>query len=404
MLFSILRGAGTIVPANKLNLITKAESCSIMACTPSILTTLPPPALKNCRYPTLRTVLLGGEIIPQELIDAWCVNGRRILHAYGPTETTCASLMHVIDSSVDRTHESNAIIGKPMPNAPVHLLDSDMRELRECGHEGEIVISGLGVARGYFRDEEKTKKAFIERNGRRMYRTGDYGMWTTDGLGGLVIEFRGRRDRVVKNRGFLVNLDADIETPMASMDFGIQSIHVTQFGNKIVALVCPESVNTNRLRQVMLETFSSFMVPDRILAVPALPMTPNGKVDPRGVLKILEESHDVMLTKYTTPEVTTQGSEVWLAVKECARRSLSLGNNVVLQPSSNLFSLGVSSLDILMFVSLCQSRGCRISVPDVYNAETLKELCGCIDAAGVVPQIKEAVGTWIEVQDTQEKI
>ncbi|KAJ0285643.1 NRPS [Colletotrichum noveboracense] len=349
-------------------------------------------------------ILLGGEIIPQELIDAWCVNGRRILNAYGPTETTCASLMHVIDSSVDRTHESNAIIGKPMPNAPVNLLDSDMRELRECGQEGEIVISGLGVAHGYFRDEEKTKKAFIERNGRRMYRTGDYGMWTTDGLGGLVIEFRGRRDRVVKNRGFLVNLDADIETPMASMDFGIQSIHVTQFGKKIVALVCPESVNTNRLRHVMLETFSSFMVPDRILAVPALPMTPNGKVDPRGVLKMLEESHDVMLTKYTTPEVTTQGSEVWLAVKECARRSLSLGNNVVLQPSSNLFSLGASSLDILMFVSLCQSRGCRISVPDVYNAETLKELCGCIDAAGVVPQIKETVETWIEVPDTQEKI
>ncbi|KAJ0338443.1 hypothetical protein COL922a_005570 [Colletotrichum nupharicola] len=404
MLFSILRGAGTIVPANKLNLITKAESCSIIACTPSIFTTLPPPALKNCRYPTLRTVLLGGEIIPQELIDAWCVNGRRILNAYGPTETTCASLMHVIDSSVDRTNESNAIIGKPMPNAPVHLLDSDRRELRECGQEGEIVISGLGVAHGYFRDEEKTKKAFIERNGRRMYRTGDYGMWTTDGLGGLVIEFRGRRDRVVKNRGFLVNLDADIETPMASMDFGIQSINVTQFGNKIVALVCPESVNTNRLRQVMLETFSSFMVPDRILAVPALPMTPNGKVDPRGVLEMLEENHDVMLTKYTTPEVTTQGSEVWLAVKECARHSLSLGNNVVLQPSSNLFSLGASSLDILMFVSLCQSRGCRISVPDVYNAETLKELCGCIDAAGVVPQIKETVETWIEVPDTQEKI
>ncbi|KAL3296557.1 nonribosomal peptide synthase GliP [Colletotrichum asianum] len=404
MLFSILRGAGTIVPANKLNLITKAKSCSIIACTPSILTTLPPPALEDCQYPTLRTVLLGGEVIPQELIDAWCVNGRRILNAYGPTETTCASLMHVIDSSVNRTHESNAIIGKPMPNAPVHLLDSDMRELRECGQEGEIVISGPGVARGYFRDEEKTKKSFIERNGRRMYRTGDYGMWTTDGLGELVIEFRGRRDRVVKNRGFLVNLDADIETPMASMDFGIQSIHVTQFGKKIIALVCPESVDTDRLRQVMLETFSTFMVPDRILSVPALPMTPNGKVDPKGVLKMLEESHDVMLTKDTILEVTTQGSEVWLAVKECARRSLSLGNNVVLRPSSNLFSLGASSLDILMFVSLCQSRGCRISVPDVYSAETLEDLCGCIGAVPVVSQVNETVESEIEASSTQGKI
>ncbi|KAI8278880.1 Nonribosomal peptide synthetase [Colletotrichum sp. SAR11_240] len=404
MLFSILRGAGTIVPANKLNLITKAESCSIIACTPSILTTLPPPALKNCQYPTLRTVLLGGEVIPQELIDAWCVNGRRILNAYGPTETTCASLMHVLDSSVDRTHESNAIIGKPMPNAPVHLLDSEMRELRECGQEGEIVISGPGVARGYFRDEEKTKKSFIERNGRRMYRTGDYGMWTTDGLGELVIEFRGRRDRVVKNRGFLVNLDADIETPMASMDFGIQSIHVTQFGKRIIALVCPESVDTDRLRQVMLETFSTFMVPDRILSVPALPMTPNGKVDPKGVLKMLEESHDVMLTKDTILEVATQGSEVWLAVKECAMRSLSLGNNVVLRPSSNLFSMGASSFDILMFVSLCQSRGCRISVPDVYSAETLEDLCGCIGAVPVVSHVNETVESEIEASSTQGKI
>ncbi|UKZ72377.1 NRPS [Trichoderma virens FT-333] len=384
MLFSILYGAGTIVPASKIDLITKAQSCSIIACTPSILATLPPPTLKECQYPDVHTILLGGETIPQELIDAWCFSGRRILNAYGPTETTCASLMHVIESSGDKRQESNAIIGKAMPNAPVYLLDSEMRELRESGQEGEIVISGPGVTHGYFEDEEKTNKAFINRNGRRMYRTGDYGMWTKDSRGDLVIEFRGRKDRVVKNRGFLVNLDADIETPMSSMGFGIQSIHVAQFRKKVIALVCPETVDTDSLRRLMLKTLSSFMVPDRIMAVQTLPMTANGKVDPRGVLQMLEDGDDMKLEE-TTTESDAPGSEVWFAVKDCARRTLGLGN-VALEPSSNIFSHGASSLDVLMFVSLCQKRGYSVTVQEVYSAHSLDDICRSISAAAATSQ------------------
>ncbi|RDW70942.1 putative non-ribosomal peptide synthetase GliP [Coleophoma cylindrospora] len=394
MLFSILAGGGAIVPATKLNLMTKALSCSILACTPSILATLPPPSQGTgednkpfIEYRKLHTVLLGGEAIPGELLDNWCSPKVKILNAYGPTETTVASLMHIIEHAEDSRNRNNSIIGKAMPNGPVYIIDDDLNQLTEQGQEGEIIISGQGLADGYFNDEEKTKKAFIIWAGQRAYRTGDYGRWTNDNLGNLVIEFRGRRDRVVKNRGFLVNIEADVEAPMAAMGFGIQGVHVALLRRKLVALVFPETIDTRKLRKQMLEKFSAYMVPDRIEAVERLPTTANGKIDSKKVLQLLEDMHLVEDTKGEPLGQDVQGRK-WEIVNESATKVLGLPNSCLLKPHSNLFVLGASSLDIMTFVSLCHSSNLQISPRQVYTLQTLEAIS---DSAHMITEARGQV-------------
>lgn len=372
MLFSIIAGAGTIVPASKHKLISEAVSCSIWTATPSILASFPAPTKTAAgdSYPRLHTILLGGESIPLTTINTWVKPGRNILNAYGPTEATVASLMHVIKYDEDKLENRNtSIIGKAMPNGPVYILDENLNEVHKCGVEGEIVIAGEGLALGYFEDPVKTAAAYIQWNGETAYRTGDYGRWTLDGDSkSKVVEFRGRRDRVVKNRGFLVNLEGDIQVPMTTLGFGIRGAHVTSIKKRVVAIVYPETVDVTEVRDAMKETMSSFMVPDKIIAVDKLPMTANGKVDDKAVEALFENPEK----KVEKPVEDVKGK--WPVIQRAVVEALDIAASEV-QPESNLLALGASSLDILMITSLCKKKGVRIAIGQMYTLPDLKAVC-----------------------------
>src|SRR5437773_7805010 len=152
---------------------------------------------------TLRLVLLSGDWIPVRLPEQVraLVPNAEVISLGGATEASIWSILYPIDS-VDPAWTSMPY-GKPMANQHVYVL-SDGLERRPLWVPGELYIGGVGLARGYWRDEEKTRARFLThpKTGERLYRTGDWGRYLPDGN----IEFLGREDLQVKVRGYRIEL------------------------------------------------------------------------------------------------------------------------------------------------------------------------------------------------------
>ncbi|KAL4969533.1 nonribosomal peptide synthetase gliP [Aspergillus stella-maris] len=382
MLFSILGNSGTVVPATMDNLYEKAQSCTISASTPSILATLPLPSAIPDGYPSIHTVLLGGETPSTSLLAAWLDHGVRILNAYGPTETTCASLMQVVERSQDTGQVNSSIIGISMPKGTVYLLRPDLTPIEqvENSEEGEVVITGIGLANGYYKNPTLTAERFITWRGTRAYRTGDQGRWVRRNDGLLVVEFRGRSDRTVKNRGFLVNLPAEVEEPLRVMGggYGVTDVYAAMIRSQLVALVTPETADLGGLKSEAQGHLSAFHTPDLMYGVREFPLSANGKIDTKAIEALLQEKQALRagageanaLSSTARATNGTQQPSVDQVIAECLYTALGLG--VPVSPRDiNFFEMGGNSLMALRLTSLCREKGVSLITRDVYIYQTL---------------------------------
>jgi non-ribosomal peptide synthetase component F len=383
MLFSILGNSGAVIPASIDTLHEKAVTCTILASTPSILATLFLPSSTINPYKLVHTILLGGETPPQSLLAAWLAQSVRILNAYGPTETMCASLMQEVEVCQRTYSVRNAIIGLPMPQCPAYVVDpATMEAIDDDDVEGEIIIAGCSLAHGYYNDLAKTSTAFVDWNGVRVYRTGDLGRWVRRNDGARVMEFRGRSDRTVKNRGFLVNLDSDVEGPIAQMrEFGVDSVCAAMVQGHLVAVITPLCVDVSALYQKLRSTLSAFHVPDRIHAVDELPLSANGKVDMKAVLALLRPNHantDGLNDSRQSGDMDVNSNSSRTArIAQCMKEALGLDQQHCLTGHSDFFELGGNSLAALRFTTLCRSQGLKVMPKDVYSAKTVIAITAC---------------------------
>jgi non-ribosomal peptide synthetase component F len=258
-------------------------------------------------------------------------------------------------------------IGFPISYSTVILLDEDGLE----SAEGEICISGLGLALGYFHDADRTNSAFIERNGLKIYKTGDYGKRTKHGL-----QFCGRRDSVVKNRGFLINLEADVEPALQSYD-KVDSASAFMSQGRLIAFVTPVSAKQG-LRDYLANTVSSFLVPDTIYSLDEFPTTGNGKVDRQSLIRMheMEQGSDMA------------NLESGLGAVEAVRRGLSyvlrVQESQILQVSS-FRHLGGHSLAAVMLVSVLRRMGFGISVTEVLLLDTVENIAAAATELNDIP-------------------
>ncbi|WP_148022696.1 non-ribosomal peptide synthetase, partial [Burkholderia pseudomallei] len=161
----------------------------------------------------VRCVVIGGEAVGASALDAWFAEeGRRprLFNTYGPTETTVSVTVH----EVRGRHDDANVIGRPIANTRVYVLDAWLRPA-PIGVAGELYIGGVQVARGYLNRPELTRERFIDDpfvTGGRLYRTGDLARWRTDGS----LEYLGRNDFQVKIRGFRIEL-GEIEAQLAKV-------------------------------------------------------------------------------------------------------------------------------------------------------------------------------------------
>ncbi|RKT55883.1 non-ribosomal peptide synthase protein (TIGR01720 family)/amino acid adenylation domain-containing protein [Saccharothrix australiensis] len=230
---------------------------------------IPPVALATVPHrplPAFRTLVVGGDACPPDLVERWSP-GRRMVNAYGPTESTV-----VTSWSGPLTPGGPPPIGRPVPGTGVRVLDE---ELAECA-EGELYVTGVGLARGYLGRPGLTATRFVADPfgppGARMYRTGDVVRVRADGE----LEFVGRADHQVKIRGFRVE-PGEVEALLREHPAVRQAVVVARGEPKrLVAYVVG---GTAGLREHLAATLPDYLVPSAFVALDALPLSPNGKLD-----------------------------------------------------------------------------------------------------------------------------
>ncbi len=231
----------------------------------------------------LRLALTGGEALPGELAEQLRQRAGEVWNVYGPTETT-------VWSSALRLGEDGGAppVGHPIANTRIHVVDRRLRPL-PVGVPGEVVIGGDGVARGYLGRPELTAERFVPdpwspRGGERLYRTGDLGRFLPDGR----IELRGRIDFQVKIRGHRIEL-GEIEAALALHPGVAQAVVVARddWGDRrLVAYVVPvegEAPTAAELRAFLRGRLPEPMEPAAFVSLPALPLTPNRKIDRKAL-------------------------------------------------------------------------------------------------------------------------
>jgi amino acid adenylation domain-containing protein len=224
------------------------------------------------------TILCGGEALAPDLAAALRQRCASLWNMYGPTETTIWSLRHKIEAD-----EEAVPIGRPLANTRVYILDENGALVPDLV-PGELMIGGEGLARGYRNDRALTAEKFLTADwlgGERLYRTGDRARYRRDGA----IEFLGRTDNQVKIRGFRVGLE-EVEgaiaghPAVAACAVGVNPDASAEL--RLTGYLSGPRLSESDLpavRDFLRQRLPAYMVPTSFMILPALPMTPNGKVD-----------------------------------------------------------------------------------------------------------------------------
>jgi amino acid adenylation domain-containing protein len=243
---------------------------------------------------SLRLVIVGGELATVDAYRRWqALAGDRVrwLNTYGPTEATVVATIWDPERQPAPPDDPVLPIGRPLPNVRAYVLDLHARPV-PVGVPGELGIGGVGVAAGYLNRPDLTTERFVPdpfstAPDARLYRTGDRARWRSDGL----LEFLGRVDGQLKIRGHRIE-PGEIEAALREQP-GVRDAAVVlrreAGAPRLVAYVAGDGTGTE-LRTALGEHLPSYMRPDAIVRLDALPRDGSGKIDRRALEQRSDES------------------------------------------------------------------------------------------------------------------
>ncbi|MFP7658505.1 amino acid adenylation domain-containing protein, partial [Chryseobacterium proteolyticum] len=313
---------------------------------------------------SLKHVVSGGDVLNTRHLKKAKMNAR-FYNAYGPTENTIDSTNWIID--VNYTSKKS-IIGKPILNSKVYILDDKGAQLLPVGVAGKIYVSGGGVARGYLNREDLTSEKFMDNpfeEGLRMYDTGDLGRWLPDGN----IEFLGRKDHQVKIRGFRIEL-GEIETILLQSSKALKQAVVVTKGTEedkvlVAYYVSDDNIDKKELQSNLSKLLPDYMLPAYYVQLDAIPLTSIGKIDRKALPEI--SSEDMIRKEFVEPVTNIEKKlvAIWEEVLKIEKIGIT----------DNFFELGGHSLIVSQVINRIQKQlGSSVSYKDFFTEPTIEGL------------------------------
>lgn len=265
--------------------------------------------------------------------------GMRIINSYGVTEATVDSSYYEYTSG-SPFPRTRVPIGRPLPNVRFYILDKCSR-LVPTGVSGELYIGGIGVGDGYCNNAELSSSRYLPDPfipGAKVYRTGDYARWLSDGN----VEFLGRGDAQIKLRGLRIET-GEIESTIRQHPLVTEAVVIARNDDGPDLYLCGyytarADIDIQELKNLLAGSLPEFMIPSRWMRLDQMPLSSNGKIDPR------------LFPVPATPEVS-HGSDVSLPETEMELRLVEIWKAVLSRDQigldDNFFELGGNSMSIL---------------------------------------------------------
>ncbi|MBD2207319.1 amino acid adenylation domain-containing protein [Calothrix sp. FACHB-1219] len=359
----------------------------------------------------LRWVIFGGEALNLQSLKPWFeLHGDRfpqLVNMYGITETTVHVTYRPL-SIADLQLGLGSVIGRPIPDLQVYLLDSHQQPV-PIGVPGEIYVGGAGLARGYLNRPDLTAAKFInnpfwgagEAGGEfltphstvnsqqstvnrqqrrtehvevstvstlksRLYKTGDLARFLPNGE----LEYLGRIDEQVKVRGFRIEL-GEIEAVLAQHPAVREAVAIAQeenYNKQLVAYVVPSNqqiLKISELRSFLTKQLPDYMVPGLFVILDTLPLTSNGKIN-RQILAAPDKTRPELDEAFVAPSTPQEQilAKIWVEVLGVERVGIY----------DNFFALGGDSIFSIRVQSLSQQQGLSFTIEQLFQYPTIYEL------------------------------
>ncbi|MCG3148786.1 MAG: Linear gramicidin synthase subunit D [Verrucomicrobiae bacterium] len=319
----------------------------------------------TCR--SLRRVICSGEALGVELQESFFAKlpGVELHNLYGPTEAA-------VDVTYWACRRDSGLrtvpIGRPIANIQMHILDAQLLPV-PVGVAGELHIAGIGLGRGYWNRPELTAEKFLPnpfRAGERLYKTGDLARYLPDGN----IEYLGRLDHQVKIRGFRIEL-GEIEVALgqhpAVREVVIVAREDVPGDKRLVAFLVANGAapSVAELRAHLLAKLPEYMLPAAFVFLPAMPLSPNGKID-RRLLPAPDPHRPDLARAVVAPRTPAEKTlaEIWAKV-------LRLD---VVGIHDKFFELGGDSILSIHVIAKANQAGLKLTPKQIFQHQTIAEL------------------------------
>ncbi|HEY4313815.1 MAG TPA: amino acid adenylation domain-containing protein [Pirellulales bacterium] len=339
--------------------------------------------LAGCR---VKRMIIGGEnLLPRHVLP-WMKYAKKtiLINEYGPTEATVGCAIYEVVGSdrrwIAKSHRPIPV-GKPISGMTLYVVDRRL-QLLPIGVPGELVIGGIGLARGYHGRPDLTVERFVPdpfaggvESGSRLYRSGDLARFLPDGN----LEILGRIDQQVKIRGFRIEPSeveaAILEHPSIRSAAVCATLQDEQTCCLIGCVTDDGGVTESELTAYLRRKLPLYMVPDRIFKVPELPLAASGKLDVKAVQRMLAQAAPATPAVMPSTPVGTPTelmvSRVWSSV---------LGSSVF-SINDNFFDVGGHSLLLVRLQEQLQNTlNRRIPLAVLFEKPTIARLADWLDS------------------------
>lgn len=282
---------------------------------------------------SIQYIISGGETFQKKsMSNLWKLrNGKiNIANVYGPTEAASLTSAYFLGNEDFITDQNIIPVGKIIDNKKICIVDQD-GIVDKCNKIGEILIGGVGIAKGYLNNKALTEEKFVTLCGEKFYKSGDFGYFDINNI----LYYCGRKDNQIKRNGYRIELD-EISKSVERIQ-GVDKCITLLYKDNIVCCYCGK-VNI-KIKQRLYDFLPRFMIPDRIIHINHVPLTTNGKLN-IDILKKIIETHDKYLDVECLNSTQQKIKKIWQNVLNTSSFTLN----------DNFFDVGGNSLRLFQMV------------------------------------------------------